>query len=163
MTKPHELFISATDAGALATLLGVHRRAQPFESDASDDLAGLLMEARLVPSEMLPADRIAMNSTVTYREEPSGALRTVTLSYPSDADASKGRISVLSPIGLVLIGRRCGDLVEAALPGNRLLKIRVVDTSGTVNPCRGKSSTTRPGVTPSSPGSRSMRNRPSTT
>jgi regulator of nucleoside diphosphate kinase len=123
----HELFISARDAEGLAAMLGTHRRARPFESDASDELADLLMEARLVPAEKLPADRVAMNSTVTYVEEPAGVRRTVTLAYPREADPAQGRISVLSPIGLALIGRRRGEALDAVLPGPRVLEIRILD------------------------------------
>src|SRR5689334_9219305 len=111
----HEVFISARDAEGLAAMLGTHRRAAPLESDASDALAALLMLARLVPAERLAADRVAMNSSVTYVEEPAGVRRTVTLVYPSEADSTQGRISVLSPIGLALIGRRRGELVDAVL------------------------------------------------
>lgn len=128
MPNPNHLVVSARDAEALARMLGRHRRAHPFEPDASDQLADLLMTARLVVTERLPADRIAMGSTVTYREEPGGAHRTATLAYPRAARPSKGTISVLSPIGLALIGRAPGALVDAALAGHAL-KLRVLRTS----------------------------------
>ena len=128
MTQLNELYVSAKDAEALAAMLGSHRRANPFEADASDDLADLLMEARLVTSEALPKDRVAMSSTVTYREEPSGAMRTVTLALPAQADMSAGRISVLSPIGRALIGRKRGSVVQVTLPGGRTLNIRILQT-----------------------------------
>jgi regulator of nucleoside diphosphate kinase len=126
MPNPQEVFVSARDAEALAAMLGAHRRARPFESDPSDALADLLLEARLVPPEKLSADRITMNSVVTYREEPSGVSRTVMLVYPEEADAAKGKISVLSPIGLVLIGRRRGDVLNAILPGRRRLEVHIL-------------------------------------
>ena len=69
----HELFISARDAEGLAAMLGTHRRMRPLESDASDELADLLAQARLVPAEKLASDRVAMNSSVTYVEEPAGS------------------------------------------------------------------------------------------
>ena len=128
MNKVHELFISAHDAEALAAMLGEHRRAHPLEPDPADELADLLMEARLVPAEMLPADRVAMNRSVTYVEEPSGVQRTVTLALPADANPTEGRISVLSPIGRALIGRKRGETVDAVLPGRRLLEIRILAT-----------------------------------
>ena len=126
MTHEHELFVSTTDAAALAAMLGAHRRASRLESDASDELAERLHEARLVAAERLPGDRVAMRSTVTYAEEPSGVQRTVTLAYPEEADAARGRISVLSPIGLALIGRRRGSVIAPAMPGGRALKIRLL-------------------------------------
>jgi regulator of nucleoside diphosphate kinase len=124
----HDLFISVRDAEGLAAVLGTHRRARAFESDASDEVADLLTHARLVATEKLPADRVAMNSTVTYVEEPAGAHRTVKLAYPREADPARRKISVLSPIGLALIGRRRGEVIEALLPGRRLVKVRILDT-----------------------------------
>lgn len=130
MMDRYELFVSARDAEALAAMLAAHRRDNPFEADASDELADLLMEARLVPGERLPDGCIALRSTVTYEEQPSGKRRTVTLVLPQEADASKSRISVLSPIGLALIGRKPGARVTAQ-PGNgRELVVRIVAIEG---------------------------------
>ena len=70
-----------------------------------------------------------MGSTVTYVEEPSGMRRTVTITYPADADLALRKISVLSPIGRSLLGRRRGDIVDVALPGGRLLEIHIADTA----------------------------------
>ena len=122
----YELFVSAPDAEALAAMLAAHRRANPFEADASDELADLLMEARLVSADKLPDGCVALRTTVTY-EEPSGRNRTVTLVLPQAANAAQGRISVLSPIGLALLGRRRGAVVSAATPNGKALKIRILD------------------------------------
>jgi regulator of nucleoside diphosphate kinase len=128
MMERYEILVSARDAEALATMLGAHRRANPFEADASDELADLLMEARLVAADMLPADRVALHSMVTYEEQPSGKRRVVTLVLPDDADSTKGRISVLSPIGLALLGRERGSAVKAAAPNGREINVRIIDT-----------------------------------
>jgi regulator of nucleoside diphosphate kinase len=77
-----------------------------------------------------------MGSTVNYVEEPSGARRTVTLVYPDEADAGGGRISVLSPVGLALIGRQRGTVAVPTLPNGRQLRIRIVDTTREREPLR---------------------------
>jgi regulator of nucleoside diphosphate kinase len=136
MNKTYELFVSARDAEALAAMLGEHRRAHPFEPDPADELADLVMQARLVPTEELPADRVALSSSVTYVEEPSGLRRTVTLALPADANPAAGTISVLSPIGRALIGRKRGETVDAVLPGRRLLEIRILATERRREPLR---------------------------
>ena len=127
MTMLHELILSATEAEVLALMLGERRRASPLETAAADTLADLLVEARLVPHEELPADRVAMNSRVTYDELPRGGRRSVVLVHPIESDPSVGRVSVLSPVGLALLGRASGDEVDAELPGGRWLTIRIVD------------------------------------
>jgi len=128
MTTLHELILSATEAQVLALMLGERRRASPLETGAADALADLLVEARLVPHEELPADRVAMNSRVTYEELPRGERRSVVLVHPIESDAAAGRISVLSPVGLALLGRRPGASVAAELPGERRLTLRILDT-----------------------------------
>ena len=134
--RQSDLFVSARDAEALARMLGVHRRANPFEADASDALAELLFDARLVPEPTLPTDRVSMDSTVRYVEEPSGTCRTVTLAYPDDADPAKGRISVLSPVGLALLGRRRGSVAAPVLPNGRQLSIRILEIQPHGEPLR---------------------------
>ena len=129
MMDRYEIFVSARDAEALAAMLATHRRANPFEADASDELADLLMEARLVPTDRLPSDRVALHSLVTYEEEPTGRRRAVTLVLPDEADSAKARISVLSPIGLALIGRERGALIKVATPNGKALIVRIVDTA----------------------------------
>jgi regulator of nucleoside diphosphate kinase len=129
MAKYHELIVSASDAEVLALMLGERRRAPALEAAAADALADLLLEARLVAPERLPADRIAMNSRVVYREEPDGERRSVILVHPIEADAAVGRISVLSPVGLALLGRTPESLVDVALPAGRFLTLRILETA----------------------------------
>ncbi len=126
MANHHELLVSFPDAAALGLMLGERRRNHALEAAAADALGDLLMEARLLPREALPVDRVAMDSRVTYEELPGGVRRSVTLAYPVDADAGEGRISVLSPVGLALLGRAPGALVVPAMPDGRALKIRIL-------------------------------------
>lgn len=126
MTNFNELLVSARDAEALAPIVGDRRRTDRFEADAADALADVLMDARMVPHDRLPADRVAINSRVTYREEPRGEPRTVMLVHPSNANATEGRISVLSPVGRALLGRKPGAVSSTSVPGGRAVSIRVL-------------------------------------
>jgi regulator of nucleoside diphosphate kinase len=122
----NELLISASDAEVLAAVVGVRGRTSPLEAQAADALADVLLGARLVPHEALPANRVAMNSFVTYREEPGGVRRTVVLVHPNEANAAGGYISVLSPVGRALLGRRPGAVVAIAVPGGRPLRLHIL-------------------------------------
>ena len=129
MTLFHELILSAAEAEVLALMLGERRRASPLEAAAADELADLLVEARRVPHDELPADRVAMNSRVTYEEQPGKARRSVVLVHPIESDPAARRISVLSPVGLALLGRRPGARVAVELPADRRLTLRILDTT----------------------------------
>ena len=120
----YELVVSASDAEVLAHLLG--SRVARADAAAADALADLLMEARLVPHERMPWERIAMNSRVTYLDEARGEERTVTLAHPNEADTAAGRISVLSPVGRALLGRRPGAVVEVTAPNGNAMRLRIL-------------------------------------
>lgn len=124
MSLNNELVVSARDAETLAAVVGDRALGARLENEANE-LAELLMEARMVPHEDLPPNRVAMNSRVTYREG-EGAPRTVTVVHPSAADPARLRISVLSPVGRALLGRRPGSTVRAVVPGGRGLTLNIV-------------------------------------
>jgi regulator of nucleoside diphosphate kinase len=129
MNKHQELVVSASDVEVLALMLGERRRQPALEAAAADALTEVLIEARLVPHEELPPDRVAMNSRVSYLEEPEGVRRSVVLVHPIEADAAAGRISVLSPVGVALLGRKSGAVVTANVPGGHSLRLRILDSS----------------------------------
>jgi regulator of nucleoside diphosphate kinase len=121
-----DVFITSTDASALNRLLSELTHA--VEGDESTlDLSTKLFDANIVGSRALPYNTVRFNSTVTYEEVPTGKRRSVTLVDPRQADASAGRISVLSPIGRALLGHTTGRVVDVELPMGRRLPVRVVD------------------------------------
>ena len=129
MAPVHELIVSAKDAEVLALMLGERRPPPALDAVAANALAELLLEARLVAPEQLPEDRIALGSKVTYEAGPRHQRRSVVLTHPIEAEAAAGRISVLSPVGLALLGRAAGAVVQVATPGANLLTLRILETT----------------------------------
>jgi len=83
---------------------------------APDVAATLLDEAdraEVVPPEALPDDVVAMGSRVAFRDDATGATRTVQLVYPREADIAAGKVSVLTQIGAALIGLREGQTIAS--------------------------------------------------
>ena len=74
-------------------------------------LLGEIERAEVHPAGELPAQTVSMNALVNFIDERSGVRRSVQLVYPAAADISKGRISVLTPIGAGLIGLAEGDAI----------------------------------------------------
>lgn len=76
--------------------------------DRNPALADRLLEeigrARIVAAARMPANAIGIGSSVTYRDDATGQERTVTLVYPEDADIALQRVSVMTPIGVALLG-----------------------------------------------------------
>lgn len=81
----------------------------------SPTLAERMMEelarAKLVAPEKLRSDIVTIGSAVTYRDLTSDRIRTVVLCYPEDEDIDQGRISVLTPVGVALLGLSAGATI----------------------------------------------------
>jgi regulator of nucleoside diphosphate kinase len=75
-----------------------------------------LERAIVVSSAAMPPDVATLDSRVRYRDETEGVTRTVSLVYPSHADAAKGKVSVLAPVGTALLGLSEGESIEWAFP-----------------------------------------------
>jgi regulator of nucleoside diphosphate kinase len=90
------------------------------------DLAQELARAQIVAASAMPEDVITMNSRALLRVD--GEEEEVWLVYPHETDASRNRISVLSPIGTAILGDRAGDCFEWHVPDGtvRVEVIRVL-------------------------------------
>ena len=91
-----------------------HRRLSclPAACAHQQPLRDLLDAAELLPSRQLPADVVSMNSEVEVLGPQPGQQQRLTLCYPAEARPELGRISVLSPVGLSLLGRAVGEQVS---------------------------------------------------
>jgi regulator of nucleoside diphosphate kinase len=117
--------IAADDAEALAALLHeVSCNLRP-RTAATERLSEKLYTARIAVEGDMPVGVLRLGSAATYTELGSGVQRTVRVVVPAQADASAGRISVLSPIGSALIGLRAGATVEVELPTAAPITVRL--------------------------------------
>jgi regulator of nucleoside diphosphate kinase len=86
-----------------------------FNRFDAEELLAELKKARLVEDDKLPGDVIRLNSTVQVRDEKD-KLVELTLVIPSIANIKERKISVMSPVGIALIGCRKGQQVVWRVP-----------------------------------------------
>jgi regulator of nucleoside diphosphate kinase len=98
--------LDTAQADQLEALAGGAVRRSPA---LADRLLDEIARARIVETERLPHDVVALGREVTYRDETTGREKTVTLVLPQQADIALGRASILTPIGVALIGLREGS------------------------------------------------------
>ncbi len=67
------------------------------------------------PTEQTDSHRVYFGATVTLKSE-EGDVRTYQIVGPDETDTKGGRISVESPIGRALVGRRKGETVTVKRP-----------------------------------------------
>ena len=127
--------LAENEADILADLAFGIRERQP-------EVSRLLLEeidrAHICPAADVPADVVAMGSTVEFIVRGTGERRTITLVYPGDADIAEGRLSILTPVGAGLIGLRVGQPIgwPDRSGEERLLAIESVSRSRSAQPAR---------------------------
>ena len=95
------------------------------------ELEDKLARAEVIDVSRLSGDTITFGATVTLIDEDSGERKVWQIVGEPEADVSKGKISVTSPIARALIGKNKGDTVEVEAPGGvRSYKVRKVGRSG---------------------------------
>lgn len=84
-------------------------------------------EAVIVPREHIAHDIVTINSEVSFRDEAAGLAQRVTLVYPGAASIAERRISVLSPVGRALLGRRVGARAVFTTPAGQRRELRILE------------------------------------
>jgi len=121
-TKPR-IRLSAEDYERLSQLAHAASHAMP-------DLVPVLteeLERAHVVADGRPEHTVCMGSEVAFRDDSTGKVETVTLVYPGDADISRRRISVMTPIGTALIGLSVGDSIPWETRSGELRLLTVLD------------------------------------
>lgn len=78
-----------------------------------------LSHAEVVPPEEIPNDVVTMNSRVCLVDQENQEEKILTLVFPKDADISRGKISVLAPIGTAMLGYRTGSVFQWDVPAGK--------------------------------------------
>ncbi len=93
----------------------------------SQHLTQLLVCAIVVPPEQIPPDVVTINSLILARDLDFNDRIRAILCWPEDEDGRHDLVSVLSPLGIVLIGKREGDSADWIMQtGRRRLCIETV-------------------------------------
>lgn len=116
-----KIYITQFDYDRLMKLLS--KRLPHNDNDQA--LLAELERGEIVAPKDIPSDTITMNSQVRFKDEFDEAW-DYWLVFPEDADITKNKISVLSPIGCALLGYRKGDTVTIPTPKGRR-ELTVVD------------------------------------
>jgi regulator of nucleoside diphosphate kinase len=86
-----------------------------------------LDHGKVVPADKVPKNVVTMHSQVRVWDIGTEESDTYTLVYPVDAYIEEGKVSVLAPLGLALLGARVGQVVKFDAPaGLRRLRIQKI-------------------------------------
>ena len=109
-----------------ARLSGLLRR-QPATAPSAHAVHDVIDNADLVAPQEIEPDVVTMQSVVVLADADSGQRRELALCYPDEANATAGRLSVLSPVGASLLGLKVGDTARWTLPDGTQGAARIVE------------------------------------
>jgi len=92
---------------------------QGFIEGRIGELTFKLANADIIDTDRLPKDRAIFGSKVVVENIDTGENIEYQLVGPEESDIEKGRISVSSPLGKEIVGKRPGDEFALQVPGGR--------------------------------------------
>jgi transcription elongation factor GreA len=110
------------------------------EYDAAKEAQGLLelrisqmqevlRNAKIIDESKLDLGKILILSKVTLKNLLNAAKLTYTLVPQNEADIKQGKISVDSPIGKGLLGKKVGETAEITVPSGAVMKFEILEIS----------------------------------
>ena len=125
--KTTTIYITEPDYHRLSALIEKTRETNGTDREYLNKLETELDRAEIVEPKRVPADVITMRTKVRLKDLVSGETNTYSLVFPTEADFTEGKISVLAPIGTAILGYRSGDTIEWPVPsGLRKLKVEEI-------------------------------------
>lgn len=126
-TATHEMMMTDVDRDRLADTARALRQVGGPYRDFAAELESEIDRAKICPRDGIAPEVITMNSKVRILDLRTQERSRFTLVYPHESDILEGRMSVIAPLGLALLGRRAGEVVELKVPsGNRRFLIEKV-------------------------------------
>ena len=109
------------------------------EYDAAKEAQGLLemkiskledslSNARLLDSSKVDTSKVMVLSKVVIKNSKNGAMMTYRLVSENEADLKNAKISINSPIGKGLVGKKVGDVAEITTPAG-IMNFEIIEVS----------------------------------
>jgi regulator of nucleoside diphosphate kinase len=119
-----EIKVTRADLGKLDAMLADRSPIRSWK--AVEILVRELLRAKIVDEHEIPAHVVTMGSRVEFHEAKNGLSTVATLVYPGDSGLYDDAVSVLTPIGAVLLGLSEGQSMRYSGPDGKLKNISVM-------------------------------------
>ena len=91
-------------------------------------LQKILEHSRVIDPKVLPKDRVSLLSRVEFTNLSTNTRLKFEIVSPHEMDLEAGKISLKSPIGAALMGKKVGEIAEAQVPSGTL-RLRIENIS----------------------------------
>jgi len=91
-------------------------------------LENLLRNARIIDEEDITTDVVSVGSKVKLQDVETNDIMEYTIVGSTEADPAKNKISNKSPVGMALLGKSVGTVVDVYVPDG-VIKFKILDIS----------------------------------
>src|SRR5260370_28666197 len=118
-TRIIEVIAEARTHGDLSENAEYHsaKEAQSHNEGRIVELEDLLQRAEVIDVTKLTGTTVKFGATVTLIDEDTGKRKMFQIVGETEADVRSGKVSITSPTGRALIGKKAGDSVDVNTPG----------------------------------------------
>ncbi len=135
--------LKTTERGKIAKAIAEAREkgdlSENAEYDAAKDAQGMLemkinemekilMNAKILDETQIDTSKVVLLTNVKMKNRKSGKVVTYKLVSESEADLKAGKISVTSPIGEGILGKKKGEVAEVKTPAG-VIEFEILDIS----------------------------------
>ncbi len=117
------IYITEKDYWRIKSLFE-HYSAHDFDKE---NLEIELERASILADNEVPPNLVTMNTRLRFKKMLSGEERVVTLIYPSANMPSDNVISILSPLGIALIGLSLNQEINYQFSNNKLERLKILE------------------------------------
>jgi len=84
------------------------------------DLQDLIFNARVLDESKIDTSKVLLYSTVKLKNTKTKAVMTYSIVPEKEADFKSGKLSINSPIGQGLLGKKVGEVAEIIVPAGKM-------------------------------------------
>ena len=84
------------------------------------DLQDLIFNARVLDESKIDTSKVLLYSTVKLKNTKTKAVMTYSIVPEKEADFTSGKLSINSPIGQGLLGKKVGEVAEIIVPAGKM-------------------------------------------
>lgn len=123
-TRLPKIHLDKTLVGRLEALAASVMRRSP---EVGERLIDEIARAKLVAPNKMRDDVVTIGSVVTYRDLDMTREHTVSVVYPENANIEEGLISVLTPVGVALLGLSPGATISWVTRDDETRQLEVLE------------------------------------
>lgn len=132
--KKNKLLLLKNDYETLLSYSKDTRNYKLFDRKNVEELLVELKKGEVIDQKDFPPDAVRINSKVRIEDRSTKRIFNLMLVLPEKADVRTGKVSVMAPVGVALLGYRKGQEVSWEVPaGKKQFKIVEVQNAVTEN------------------------------